>query len=428
MRRNSQIYIQRQESSRYVNEDEPTMLRFNPSDDEDNNAESGSKEKNDFIYNYEEDMYKLSPRKSGNKIGKKTSLPTIIEETVQNSRKNDSNNNNSDEISPSRSNIIFANVKNVNFKEKMLYPLYIIVLSYLIFTILEIICGYYSKSITLMADAAHFFSECFCYIIYIVSIYVTKKGTTNDMSFGFHRGEIIGVLFSSTFLWGFSIWLIYSAGYRYYFPEEVSGIIVIFVGIGSTLANLIMGLILMFMGIGNEISFDESEKICDKSHHNHSANELSCDTIKVSFTHVVVKAILSCIIVLAGIFIYFLPSMSYIDTITTIFLTIILLYNSYLHLEGSITILMEGSPLEFDIEELENDLLGIKGVIDVHDIHVWSLSIGKISMSCHLTTSDPQTSLKLARSLIKKKYNITHTTIQVELDTEKLNVCKGNLH
>ena len=106
-------------------------------------------------------------------------------------------------------NIIFANLININFKQKKLTPLYIIVFSYLIFSIIEVYCGYYSSSITLMADAAHYFSESFCFVIYIVSIYVSKKGATNNMSFGFHRGEMIGVLVRATFLFGFAFWLLY---------------------------------------------------------------------------------------------------------------------------------------------------------------------------------------------------------------------------
>ena len=117
----------------------------------------------------------------------------------------------------------------------------------------------------------------------------------------------------------------------------------------------------------------------------------------------------------------------YIDPTCALLLTAVLLYNAYNHLEGCILILMEASPLDFDVDKLKNDLMSVQGVIDVHDIHVWSLSIGKISMSCHLTTSDPQNSLVLARELIKKKYNITHTTIQVEFSKSK-NKCKGNLH
>ena len=84
--------------------------------------------------------------------------------------------------------------------------------------------------------------------------------------------------------------------------------------------------------------------------------------------------------------------------------------------------------LEFDVAGLEKNLLSLEGVIDVHDIHVWSLSIGKVSMSCHLTTNEPQKSLVLARDLIKKKYGITHSTIQVELNKENKKQCKSSFH
>ena len=106
------------------------------------------------------------------------------------------------------------------------------------------------------------------------------------------------------------------------------------------------------------------------------------------------------------------------------------MYDAYKHMEGVITVLMEGSPLEFDVEDLKETLKSIEGVKDVHDIHVWSMSIGKISMSCHLITEEPQKSLVAARDVIKKRYNITHSTIQVELYKKSKNkqVCSGNLH
>ena len=79
---------------------------------------------------------------------------------------------------------------------------------------------------------------------------------------------------------------------------------------------------------------------------------------------------------------------------------------------------MEGCPVEKNVENLGNDLLNIKGVVEIHDLHVWSLSLGKNSMSCHLISSCPQISLKKAREMIKKKYNIAHSTIQVEINDE----------
>lgn len=99
---------------------------------------------------------------------------------------------------------------NMDYKHKKLTPLYIISIFCLIFSILEILCGVIiSNSITLMADALHYFSESTCFTIYIVSIYVFRKGTKNNMSFGFHRGEIIGVLLHTNFLYGLSFWLLY---------------------------------------------------------------------------------------------------------------------------------------------------------------------------------------------------------------------------
>ncbi len=322
-------------------------------------------------------------------------------------------------------NIIFANLINIDFKQKKLTPLYILSFFYLIFSIVEVICGYYSNSIILMADAAHYFSESSCFVIYIVSIYVSSKKATYNMSFGFHRGEMIGVLVRTTFLFGFSFWLLYYVNYNIIHPKIVNGFIIIILGIISTFFNLIMGLILIFVGISNGITFSGKDIVCN---HQHDNNGLDCYSLQRTFTNVIIESIQSCVVILEGVLIFFLPHIKYIDPIFTLLLTGILLNDAYNHMEGVITVLMEGSPLEFDVADMEKNLGEIDGVTGVHDIHVWSLSIGKISMSCHLVTDEPQKSLVLARELIKKKYNITHSTIQVEINKGNKNSCKGNLH
>lgn len=323
------------------------------------------------------------------------------------------------------SNLLFANVQNINAKEKQLFPLYIICLSYLIFTLIEISAGMYSDSIALMADAVHTFSDGFAFAACVVSIIATQKGTTNEMSFGFHRAEIIGILMSAIILWGFFFWLFFSILNRLYYLSfyEVKSLVVLLVGVGCVFFNLIMGLVLMYLGIGhNEVNFKEEKNNCHR--HKHSYNELNCHSVKTSYNHIIIDSIQSCIIIIAGAFMYFQPRWKIIDPIFAIVLTGLILYNAYTRLSGCVSILMEAIPSDFDMDQLEADLLDIRGVVGVHDIHVWSLSVGKISMSCHLTTSEPQISLKLARNMIKKKYNITHTTIQVELDREVMDVCK----
>ena len=431
MRRVDTNSLRRNQSIRYVhNDDERPVLTFNSLDKGDVEEEEEGYHKSIFTYNTKEDIYTLKTLKNS-KINNSNSNIDIIKEEEQ---KEDFNNKlYSDAEKPDDNkekmhggNIIFANLINIDFKQKKLTPLYIIVFCYLLFSIVEIICGYYSSSITLMADAAHYFSECSCFAIYIVSIYVSRKNPTNNMSFGFHRGEMIGVLVRATFLFGFSFWLLYYVSRDFLNPKIVNGLIMIILGIISTFFNLIMGLVLMFVGISNGITFSGKEITCN---HQHENNGLNCHSIQRTFTNVIIKSIQSCVIILAGVLIYFLPSVKYIDPICTLLLTGILLYDAYNHMEGVITVLMEGSPLEFDVEELEENLRGLERVEDVHDIHVWSLSIGKISMSCHLITNEPQKSLILARDFIKKKYGITHSTIQVELKSEKNNKkCNESLH
>ena len=431
MRRVDTNSLRRNQSIRYVhNDDERPVLTFNSLDKGDVEEEEEGYHKSVFTYNTKEDIYALKTLKNS-KINNSNSNIDIIKEEEQiedfnNKLYSDVEKPDDNKEKMHGGNIIFANLINIDFKQKKLTPLYIIVFCYLLFSIVEIICGYYSSSITLMADAAHYFSECSCFAIYIVSIYVSRKNPTNNMSFGFHRGEIIGVLVRATFLFGFSFWLLYYVSRDFLNPKIVNGLIMIILGIISTFFNLIMGLVLMFVGISNGITFSGKEITCN---HQHENNGLNCHSIQRTFTNVIIKSIQSCVIILAGVLIYFLPSVKYIDPICTLLLTGILLYDAYNHMEGVITVLMEGSPLEFDVEELEENLRGLEGVEDVHDIHVWSLSIGKISMSCHLITNEPQKSLILARDFIKKKYGITHSTIQVELKSEKNNKkCNESLH
>ena len=413
--------VDRMPSMKYVNEDERPAIKFNRSGLDESEDEI-QKMSSLFVYNSEEDVYRL------NSLKKSRMTEINRNESEEGNKSNSSIVKNRSSIKDDNvtgGNVIFANLINIDFKEKKLTPLYMIMLCYLLFCIIELICGYYSNSITLMADAAHYFSESSCFGIFIVSVYVSRKEATNSMSFGFHRGEIIGVLVRATFLLGFSFWLIYYTSLSFIRPVTVNGLMMIIIGIISTFFNLVMGLVSIIFGIGNGISFSEKVRNCQ---HQHSNDELNCDSARRTYTNVIFNGIQSCIIIVAGIFVYFLPLIKYIDPTCTLLLTVVLLFNAYNSFVGATIILMEGSPLEFDIERMEKDLLSIQGVIEVHDIHVWSLSVGKLAMSCHLTTTEPQNSLVLSSELIKKKYNITHTTIQVELNKKNKKKCKGNLH
>jgi zinc transporter 2 len=326
---------------------------------------------------------------------------------------------------------------------------------------IEIIGGYLANSIAIMSDAAHLLSDFLGFIISIISIVISRKKATNEMSFGFHRAEIIGALVSVTLIWGLTLWLLYEATMRIISPPEVDGFIMLVVAVIGFLFNLIMGLVLAYQGVGHshalhshgghdhghehgghdhahghahddEHSSHQGVDLASDAHshshsHGHGHNDLENVNLRAALIHVIGDALQNVGVIIAGAIIYFWPNLSIADPICTFVFSIIVGYTTIRILRDCINVLMEGSPLDFDLEALEQDLNALPGVIEVHDLHVWSLSLGKLSLSCHLSSDTPQITSRKARKLIKNKYKISHSTIQVEDKNNKFD-CKHDLH
>ena len=276
----------------------------------------------------------------------------------------------------------------------------------LIFMCIEIIGGYLANSIAIMSDAAHLLSDLFGFVISIISITISKKVATNTMSFGFHRAEIIGALVSVTLIWGLTLWLLYEATVRMINPVQVDSIIMIIIAVIGFLFNVVMGIVLSWNGIGhvhimhNHKHDDEHEHEHDDDEHDHKKNKNV--NLRAALIHVIGDALQNIGILIAGIIIYFFPSYNIMDPLCTYIFSIIVGFTTISILKDCISVLMEGVPMETDLNSIEKDLKSIDGVIDIHDLHVWCLSIGKISMSCHLSCKNPQKTLVVAHKLLKK--------------------------
>ena len=227
-------------------------------------------------------------------------------------------------------------------------------------------------------------------------------------------------------------------------PPEVDGFIMLLVAVIGFLFNLIMGLVLAYQGVGHSHSLhshghdhehehghEHHDAHSDHGHHSHheEGGDLQNVNLRAALIHVIGDALQNLGVIIAGGIIFFWPNLSIADPICTFIFSVIVGYTTIKILRDCIGVLMEGSPMEFDLESLEYDLNNIEGAIEVHDLHVWSLSLGKLSLSCHLSSDSPQITLKKARKLIKEKYKITHSTIQVEENTGKNVIdCKHDLH
>ena len=369
------------------------------------------------------------------------SIPMDVKEkllnNIKSNKQNDINNNNNNSFNQEEEDSLSSEQENHHHDHNIdqndaMKKLFYVSFVCLIFMCIEIIGGYLANSIAIMSDAAHLLSDLFGFAISIISITISKKVATNTMSFGFHRAEIIGALVSVTLIWGLTLWLLYEATVRIINPVQVDSIIMIIIAVIGFLFNVIMGIVLSWNGIGhvhimhNHKHDEEHEhEHDDDDEHDHKKNKNV--NLRAALIHVIGDALQNIGILIAGIIIYFFPSYNIMDPLCTYIFSIIVGFTTISILKDCISVLMEGVPMETYLNSIEKDLKNSNGVIDIHDLHVWCLSIGKISMSCHLSCKNPQKTLVVAHKLLKKKYKISHTTIQVEDVKRDIN-CRHSLH
>ena len=387
----------------------------------------------------------------------------IINENTMNNNTNTNNNNvKYQQYSSSDEDSSFAEKNAKLFRkqqDKAIRKLIWVCVICTIFMIIEIIGGYLANSIAIMSDAAHLLSDLLGFLISIISIYISRKVAKNNMSYGYHRAEIIGALVSIVLIWALTLWLLYEATLRIITPPLVDGFIMIIVSIIGFSFNVIMGIVLAKSGVAHSHGLKKCEHDHEHDHehehehdhehdheheheHEHNSdeeirlhtedeneNKNSNVNLRASFIHILGDALQNIGVFIAGIIIYFLPRYSIADPICTYIFSIIVGFTTINILKDCIFVLMEGSPVDIDIEELESDLREIKGVKEIHDLHVWSLSIGKTSLSCHICCDNPQKTLKKAKKMIQKKYKIDHITIQVEENNNMNQLsCKNDIH
>ena len=130
---------------------------------------------------------------------------------------------------------------------------------------IEVTGGYLANSIAIMSDAAHLLSDFLGFIISIVS----RRGATHQMSFGYHRAEVIGALVSVTLIWGLTIWLLYEATYSISHRSDVNGLIMLITAVIGFLFNIVMGLVLAYEGIDHKLHHHHDHGEDDEHDHGH---------------------------------------------------------------------------------------------------------------------------------------------------------------
>eukprot|EP00520_Triparma_pacifica_P009976 CAMPEP_0118665106 /NCGR_PEP_ID=MMETSP0785-20121206/18423_1 /TAXON_ID=91992 /ORGANISM="Bolidomonas pacifica, Strain CCMP 1866" /LENGTH=419 /DNA_ID=CAMNT_0006559165 /DNA_START=166 /DNA_END=1422 /DNA_ORIENTATION=- len=152
-------------------------------------------------------------------------------------------------------------------------------------------------------------------------------------------------------------------------------------------------------------------------HHDHSddhhSEKKSNINLDAAFLHVLGDLIQSVAVFLAGLLIMWKPHWQVADPICTILFSFVVFYTTNGILKSTTNVLMEGTPKGIDWDKVNRELRSIPGVRNVHDLHIWSISIGKPAMTVHCIADDPRSAM-LAIKNVAKKNKISHSTVQIQ--------------
>lgn len=260
----------------------------------------------------------------------------------------------------------------------------------------EVIGGILSGSLALLSDAGHMLVDGLALGLSLFAMSVSRRPATATRTFGYYRLEILAALANGIFLALVAAYIIYEAYQRFLVAPEVEPpLMLIIAGIGLV-ANL-SGIFLL-----------------NRASH-HSLN------IKAAFWHIIGDTISSVGVIIAGIIIL-ITGWYIADTIVALLIGVIVLLGAVRIVFEASDVLLEAVPKHMEMAEVVTSIKNIAGVNEVHDIHIWTITSNIYAMSAHIVIDDQMVSksvevVKTVKSLLAERFNISHTTLQLECES-----------
>ncbi|CAM4130578.1 cation diffusion facilitator family transporter [Geobacillus sp. FSL K6-0789] len=260
--------------------------------------------------------------------------------------------------------------------------------------VLEFVGGLVTNSLALLSDSGHMLSDAISLLLSLAAVWLAARPASPKRTYGFYRFEILAALVNGVALVGIAAWIIWEAVARFVNPPAVASGPMMAIAVIGLLANLASAWVLMRKG-------DVKENV----------------NVRSAYLHVLGDALGSVGAMAAGLVIWLFDWYA-ADPLISIAVAVLILKGAFAVVKQTVHILMEGTPAAIDHAEVKAALSGIDGVIDVHDLHIWTITSGLDSLSCHLLIEegcDGQAVLQRAIDLIETRFHIRHATIQIEM-------------
>ncbi|XP_047315702.1 metal tolerance protein 1-like [Impatiens glandulifera] len=352
------------------------------------------------------------------------------------------------------------NSKDEQERVSSMRKLCIAVVLCVIFMGVEVVGGIKANSLAILTDAAHLLSDVAAFAISLFSLWASGWEANSRQSYGFFRIEILGALVSIQMIWLLAGILVYEAIMRLLHETgEVEGFLMFLVAAFGLVVNIIMAVLLGHdhghshghgghdHGHGHEHGHQHDHEHGhehnhehghshnhghghgegdDVDHHEHEQPLIKTTTAKKkarninvqgAYLHVLGDSIQSIGVMIGGGLIWWKPEWKIIDLICTLVFSVIVLGTTINMLRNILEVLMESTPREIDAGKLETGLCEMDEVVAVHELHIWAITVGKVLLACHVKIkSEANADMVLDKVIgyIRREYNISHVTIQIE--------------
>jgi len=268
------------------------------------------------------------------------------------------------------------------------------------YMVAEVLGGLWTNSLALLADAGHMFSDAAALGLSLFALWFAGRPPSPRSTYGYYRMEILAAVANGAALVAVSIFIFLEAYHRFRDPPQVQGAAMMGVAVGGLIVNL-LGLRILREGRRESVN------------------------VRGAWLHVLSDTLGSVGAIAAGGLIWGF-GWTWADPAISVLIGLLIIYSSWRLLAESVAVLMESAPRGIDVDQLHRAMAGAAGVLEVHDLHVWTITSGMDSLSAHVVVAEgcPHGALLgELKNLLHHRFGIDHVTIQIE--PEDFEQCSG---
>ena len=262
------------------------------------------------------------------------------------------------------------------------------------YLIAEVIGGFMTGSLALLSDAAHMLTDVMALVIALIAIRIGRRAADSKRTYGYRRFEILAAALNAVVLFLVALYILVEAYKRFQNPPDIES--------GAMMAVAAVGLLVNII----------SMRMLSKG----SENSLN---MKGAYLEVLSDMVGSIGVILAGLIIKY-TGWWQVDPILAVLIGLWVLPRTWTLLSESLNVLLEGIPKGMEMEKLIDELKAIDGVVEVHDVHVWTITSGANTMTAHLVvnTYPHDDAVRRKAQEVVERHHIEHSTFQVEALSE----------